>query len=177
MTRRLSLPFAAAMLLTIIAIFSALAGKARAEEAAPVTAGKLEISEAWARAMLPGQPAGGGFLTITNKGGEPDRLVGASSPAAGKVEVHTMEVVNDVMTMRPVQGGLEIPAGATVELKPGGLHLMFMKVSEPFKDGGTVPVSLEFEKAGAVEVVLAVRKPGQEHSGEAMDHSGHDTAH
>jgi copper(I)-binding protein len=183
MTRRLSLPFAAAVLLTIIAIYSAFSGKAGAEEAAPVTVGNIEISSAWARAMLPGQPAGGGFLTITNKGGEADRLVGVSSAAAGKVEVHSMEIVNDVMTMRPVEGGLEIPAGATVALKPGGLHLMFMKVSEPFRDGGAVPVSLEFEKAGKIDLSLAVHKPGEgsgqgmEHSGQKMDHSGHGAAH
>lgn len=176
MTRRLSLPFAAAVLLTIIAIYSAFSGKAGAEETAPVTVGNIEISGAWARAMLPGQPAGGGFLTIVNKGDEADRLVGASSPSAGKVEVHDMKVVNDVMTMRPVEGGLEIPAGAAVALKPGGLHLMFMKVSEPFKDGGAVPLSLEFEKAGKVDVSLPVRKLGEDPA-QDMDHSGHGTAH
>lgn len=183
MTRRLSLPFAAAVLLTLIAVYSALWGKARAEDAAPVAVGNIEISAAWARAMLPGQPAGGGFLTIANKGGEADRLVAVSSPSAGKVEVHTMEVVNDVMTMRPVEGGLEIPAGATVALKPGGLHLMFMKVSKPFEDGGSVRVSLQFEKAGEVDVELPVRKPGDATSSgqtmdhQNMDHSGHGMKH
>ena len=122
-----------------------------------VVAGDLEIAAAWARAMLPGQPAGGGYLTVTNRGAEADRLVGASSPAAGRVEIHTMEVVDEVMTMRPVDGGLEIPAGGTVELKPGGLHLMFMEVAEPFREGGSVAATLEFEKAGQVAVELAVR--------------------
>lgn len=121
------------------------------------TAGDLAVADGWARAMLPGQPAGGGYLTITNDGAEADRLIGASSPVAGKVEVHTMEVVDDVMVMRPVEGGLEIPAGGSVELKPGGLHLMFLEVTEPFAEGDTVPVTLEFEKAGAVEVPLPVR--------------------
>lgn len=130
-------------------------GAAAAEDA--VTAGDLEIGAAWARAMLAGQKAAGGYLTISNKGAEADRLVGAASPLAGKVEVHTMEVVKDVMTMRPVEGGLEIPAGGTVELKPGGYHIMFMDVKTPFAEGGSVPVTLEFEKAGAVEVSLPVR--------------------
>jgi uncharacterized protein YcnI/copper(I)-binding protein len=135
---------------------------------AAVTAGDLTISDAWARAMLPGQPAGGGYLIITNKGKAADKLVSVASPGAGKVEVHTMEVVNDVMVMRPVEGGLDIPAGATVELKPGGLHVMFMAVKEPFKEGGSVPVTLEFEKAGKVEVVLPVQaKQG------ADEHTGH----
>lgn len=133
-----------------------------------VKAGDLAITGGWARAMLPGQPAGGGYLTVTNNGQAADKLVSAASPNAGKVEVHTMEVVNDVMVMRPVDGGLDIPAGATVELKPGGLHLMFMAVAEPFKQGASVPVTLEFEKAGKVEVMLPVQaKPGGE------DHSQH----
>ena len=132
------------------------AGHGAAQQDA-VVAGDLEITSAWARAMLPGQPAGGGYLAVTNNGGEADRLVGGSTPVAGRLEVHTMEVVNDVMTMRPVEGGLEIPAGGTVELKPGGMHLMFLEVSEPFAEGGTVPVTLEFEHAGSVEVDLPVR--------------------
>lgn len=134
------------------------AGHGGAPEA--VVAGDLEIASAWARAMLPGQPAGGGYLVVTNKGAEADRLVGGSTPAAGRVEIHTMEIVNDVMTMRPVEGGVEIPAGGSVELKPGGLHLMFLEVSEPFREGQTVPVTLEFEKAGTVELHMAVRAAG-----------------
>jgi copper(I)-binding protein len=123
---------------------------------APVVAGDLEIGAYRAKAMLPGQPVGGGYLTIANKGAAPDRLMAVTSPSAGMVEIHVMEMVNDVMTMRPVEGGLEIPAGATVELKPGGTHLMFMMVTEPFKEGGEVPVTLEFEKAGKVELKLPV---------------------
>lgn len=165
MSHRLSLQFAAAVALTIIAIFTAFSGRARAAELKPVMAGNLEISAGWARAMLPGQPTGGGYLTIANKGAEDDRLVGASSPAAAKVEIHSMEVVNDVMVMRPTEGGIVIPAGAAVELRPGGLHLMFLNVSEPFRSGNTVALSLEFEKAGKVEVALPVRKAGEDHSG------------
>ena len=113
--------------------------------------------------MLPGQPTGGGYLAIANKGGEADRLLAASSPHAGKVEIHSMAMVDNVMVMRPVEGGLEIPAGGTLELKPGGLHLMFMSVSEPFREGGSVPLTLEFEKAGKVDVVLPVRKASGGH--------------
>lgn len=120
-------------------------------------AGDLEIASPWARAMLPGQRAGGGYLTVANKGEHADRLVGGSSPSAGRVEIHTMEVVDDVMTMRPVEGGLEIPAGESVELKPGGLHLMFMDVGAPFAEGDTLSVTLEFEKAGQVELAVPVR--------------------
>ncbi|BCH27920.1 hypothetical protein MesoLjLc_77430 [Mesorhizobium sp. L-8-10] len=169
MSNRLSLQFAAAVALTIIAVLTAYSGRARADEAKSAAVGDIEISAGWARAMLPGQPSGGGYLTITNKGSEDDRLLAAASPTAAKVEVHKMEVVNDVMVMRPVEGGLEIPAGAAVELKPGGLHLMFLRVSTPFKDGSSVPLSLEFEKAGKIDISLPVRKPGD-------DHSNHDTS-
>ncbi len=130
---------------------------------AAVAAGELEIGSFWARAMLPGQATAGGYLTITSKGGG-DRLLSASSPAAGKVEIHNMEMIDQVMVMRPVEGGLEIPAGGTLELKPGGLHLMFMSPSEPFREGESVPVTLQFEKAGNVEIVLPVRTAGGGHS-------------
>lgn len=124
--------------------------------AADTAAGDLSISSAWARAMLPGQPTGGGYMTIRNNGQTPDTLLSVSSPIAGKVEIHTMEMKDDVMVMRPLEDGLEIPAGGSVTLEPGGLHLMFMQVETPFAEGGEVPVTLEFEKAGRVEAVLPV---------------------
>jgi copper(I)-binding protein len=150
-------------MLAIIALVSPAAiaqissAASAAEQApAPVVAGDLTITAYRAKAMLPGQPTGGAFLTIANKGSVADRLLSITSPSAGMVEVHTMEVVNDVMTMRPLEDGLEIAPGATVELKPGGTHLMFMQVKEPFKKGGEVPVTLEFEKAGKVEIDFPV---------------------
>jgi copper(I)-binding protein len=119
--------------------------------------------------MLPGQPAGGGYLTVTNRGGEADRLVSMASPAAGRVEVHSMEVVDGVMVMRPVAGGLDIPAGGAVELKPGGFHLMFMEVGQRYEVGGSVPITLEFEKAGKVDLTLPVKAA----AGGGEDHSNH----
>lgn len=127
-------------------------------------AGDLAISGGWVRAMLPGQPTGGGYLTITNSGASADKLVSVSTPTAGKAEIHMMEMKGDVMVMRPVDGGIEIPAGGVVELKPGGLHLMLMQVAKPFADGETVPLTLEFEKAGKVELKLPVKTAaGSEH--------------
>ncbi|MBU2327122.1 MAG: DUF1775 domain-containing protein [Alphaproteobacteria bacterium] len=122
----------------------------------PVMAGDLELTAGFARAMLPGQPVGGGFVTITNKGGDEDRLVSVTSSGAGEVQMHEMAMEGDVMKMRQLNDGIVIPAGETVELKPGGLHLMFYKVSEPFKEGATVNVTLTFEKAGAVDMVLPI---------------------
>lgn len=121
-----------------------------------VVLGDLTLSGHWTRAMLPGQKAGGGFVTIVNNGGDDDRLVAVSTPGVGRSEIHEMAVVDDVMKMRALADGLPLPAGETVELKPGGYHLMFMGVEKPFKEGDMVPVVLTFEKAGDVELVLPV---------------------
>ncbi|SSC73682.1 unnamed protein product [Ciceribacter sp. T2.26MG-112.2] len=121
-----------------------------------VKLGDIELMAGYTRAMLPNQPVGGGFITIKNTGSADDVLIAAESPASGRVELHEMAVVNDVMTMRQLKGGIPVPAGETVELKPGGLHLMFMDVKEPFVEGGQVSVKLTFEKAGTVDVVLPI---------------------
>ncbi|MFS8144380.1 DUF1775 domain-containing protein [Rhizobium sp. BR 249] len=133
---------------------SAMAAAAPAGEA--VKAGDLEISGAFAKAMLPGQPVGGGFFTVTNNGKTDDRLVSVSSPASGEVQIHEMVTKDNVMRMRQLKDGIAIPAGETVKLEPGNLHLMFQKVKTPFKQGDTVPVALTFEKAGKVDLVLQV---------------------
>jgi len=116
----------------------------------------LEIDQPWARATPPSAPAGGGFLKITNTGTAPDRLVSASSPAADIVQVHEMKMDGAVMRMREVEKGLEIPAGGTVTLAPGGFHLMMMGLKGPLKQGTNVPVTLVFEKAGKIEIELSV---------------------
>jgi periplasmic copper chaperone A len=125
-----------------------------------VVVNDIELSYPWARAMQPGQQTGGGFLGITNRGEEADRLVHASSRRAARTEIHTMVVLDDVMTMRPVEGGLEVPAGETVNLEPGGYHVMFIGVADPFQEGETVEVTLEFEHAGRVELEFQVRALG-----------------
>jgi periplasmic copper chaperone A len=120
--------------------------------------------------MLPGQPVGGGYLTIENTGAEADRLVSVASAASPDVQIHEMKMEGDVMKMRQLPDGIEIPAGGKVEMKPGGYHLMFVTVFEPFKEGGVVKVRLKFEKAGEVEVALRVEAvgatgPGHMHGG------------
>ncbi|MBA1155233.1 DUF1775 domain-containing protein [Microvirga mediterraneensis] len=135
-----------------------IAGTATAPQA--VKAGTLSLEQAWSRATPGGAKVGGGYVSITNTGAAPDRLIGGSFPLASKVEVHEMRLDGDVMRMKPVEGGLEIKPGATVELKPGGLHLMFMDLKEPLKEGQTVKGTLVFEKAGPVEVEYAVRGMG-----------------
>ena len=134
-----------------------LAAPARADD---VKAGDLVISQAWTRATPGGAKTGGGFLTIENKGSAPDKLIGASSDGAGKVEVHEMTMNNGVMKMRPVEGGLTIDPGKTVKLAPGGYHLMMTDLKKPLKQGDKMPVTLEFEKAGKVAVTLDVQGVG-----------------
>ncbi|MGH6760620.1 MAG: DUF1775 domain-containing protein [Phyllobacterium sp.] len=133
----------------------------------PVKVGDLELKGFYTRAMLPGAKVAGGYVSITNAGKADDRLLGGTTPAAGRLEVHEMTMQGDVMNMRKLADGIAIPAGETVELKPGGLHMMFFEIPEPFKEGATVPVALEFEKAGKIDLVLPVTsakgKAGGEH--------------
>jgi copper(I)-binding protein len=133
--------------------FALLAGAAQAQDK---KAGDLQIGAPWARATPKGAKVGGGYLRITNTGTAPDRLTGGSSPASGTVEVHEMSMSGGVMKMRAVAGGLEIKPGETVELKPGGYHLMFMNLKQPFEQGHPVSATLNFEKAGKVDVQFSV---------------------
>lgn len=125
-----------------------------------VKVGDLDMTGAFTKAMLPGQPVGGGYLTIKNNGKADDTLVSITSSAAAVVEMHEMAMQGEIMKMRRLDGGIAIPAGKTVELTPGGLHLMFMKVKEPFKVGATVQATLTFEKAGKVDITLPVEAAG-----------------
>lgn len=121
-----------------------------------------KVEDAWARPTVAGQAAGGGFLKITSP--VADRLLGASSPAAKAVELHTMQMDGDVMRMREVPA-IELPAGRTVELRPGGLHVMFIGLAQPLKEGQSVPLTLRFEKAGELQVQMqvAARAPAMPH--------------
>lgn len=133
---------------------------AQSAPAAAIRAGDLIIEQPWSRATPAGAKVGGGYVRITNAGKEPDRLTGGSFPLAARVEVHEMSMVDNVMRMKPVEGGLEIKPGESVELKPGGYHLMFMDLKEPLKDSQAVKGTLVFERAGVVTVEFAVRGMG-----------------
>ena len=121
--------------------------------------GEINISLPFTRATLPNAPVGGGFLTIENTGAEADRLISATSSVAKDTQIHEMAMEGDVMKMRELPDGLEIPAGQTVVLAPGGFHIMFMGLNQAFVEGETVTVTLTFEKAGTVEVPLPVMAP------------------
>jgi len=118
--------------------------------------GGLEIENAYTRATVPGQQVAGGFLRIENSGSVVDQLISASSPVAAEVQIHEMAMDGNVMRMRQVKD-ISVPAGGSVELKPGGYHLMLMNIKTPLAVGEVVPVKLKFAKAGEVEVKLPVK--------------------
>jgi copper(I)-binding protein len=122
-----------------------------------VKVGALQISAPWARATPKGASIGGGYLKITNTGALPDRLIGGSTPISGKIEIHEMSAApGGVMKMRELSGGLEIQPGQTVELKPGGAHMMFVGLKQQLSQGGHFQATLQFEKAGKVEVDFSI---------------------
>jgi len=117
------------------------------------------VEKLWARATPPQAKVGAVYLTVAG-GSAADRLVGVASPVAGKAEIHEATSDNGVMKMRRVDGGLAVPAGKKVELKPGGYHVMLMGLKQQLKEGETVPLTLTFEKSGRREVEARIGKPG-----------------
>jgi copper(I)-binding protein len=138
-----------------IAVLAALLTAAPAL-AAEVTVGSLDISAAWARATPPGAPTGGGYLTITNHGTAPDVLLGAATPDAASTELHSMTMKDGVAQMRAITDGVPIPAGGTVVFDPNGMHVMFVQLTHPLEQGGTVPVTLTFKNAGTVTIDMPI---------------------
>jgi len=124
------------------------------------TVGGLKIDHPWARATPKGASVGGGYMKITNNGSEPDRLIGGSTDMAKSFEVHEMKMDGGVMKMRPVAGGLEIKPGQTVTLDPSGYHVMFVGLKDQLKQGGHFKATLDFAKAGKVEVDFVVEGIG-----------------
>ncbi len=144
--------------------------------------GPIEITGIWTRATPGGARVGAGYMRITNTGSEPDRLIGGSMVKAGRFEVHEMAMDGDVMRMREIQGGLEIKPGETVELKPGGLHVMFMDLGTGIEKGEVVSGTLVFETAGTVEVTypasaIGAPAPGADARGNHSSHMGHHGGH
>ncbi|TGQ70958.1 MAG: copper chaperone PCu(A)C [Mesorhizobium sp.] len=146
--------------IVVLALVLMLAG-ARTVLAHEFKVGDLEIEHPWSRATPAGAKVAGGYFTITNEGSAADRLLSISSDVSEKAELHEMGVKDGVMTMRPVVGGLEIPAGGKVALAPGGYHLMFMGLKRQPKQGEKFAATLTFEKAGTVTIEFAVEGMGE----------------
>jgi copper(I)-binding protein len=120
---------------------------------------QVEVDKPWARATAPGAKVAAGYMILRNRAASADRLVSAASPAAARVETHVTIKDGEVMRMREVKG-YDIPAGGSFELKPGGPHLMFVDIKQPFREGDRIPVTLKFEKAGEVPVEFPVERLG-----------------
>ena len=129
---------------------------------------EITIGHPYARTTAAGQAAGGGYLKLENKGTD-DKLLSATAEVAASVELHSMSMEGDVMRMRQVDG-IALPKGKTVELKPGGLHLMFIGLKAPLKDGDKFPLKLKFERAGEVTVTVNVEAGGGELKHDMMKH-------
>ncbi len=141
--------------------------------------GTIDIGHPYARSTAAGQPTGGGYLSLTNKGDAPDRLLSASADVSERVELHSMKMEGTVMRMRQVEA-IDIPAGERVALEPGGLHIMFINLKAPLKEGDRFPMTLRFEKAGEVKVDVAVEKPAAATAGHGHGHGaakGHGHKH
>jgi len=143
--------------LLILAAAVSLAAPAFARDAV-TEAGALRVVNPWTRAAGQGMQ-GAGFFIIRNTAAEPDRLVSATSPAAGRMELHTHIRDGDVMRMRPVND-IPVPANGEVTLQPGGLHLMLIGLTRPMEVGQTIPVTLNFERAGEVTIQVSVQAAG-----------------
>jgi periplasmic copper chaperone A len=120
----------------------------------------IAVEQPWARATPAGAMSGAAYMTLANKTSAADSLTGASSDAAAKVQIHEMKVVNGVMQMREVAGGLAIPANGSVTLKPGGYHVMLIGLKKPLVAGQSFPLTLTFAKAGNISVTVPVQAMG-----------------
>ena len=129
-----------------------VAGDAAAHD---YTLKSLSIDHPFARATPPGAKSGGAFFVVKNAGATPDKLIRAASPVAGAVELHQMTMDGGVMKMRAMTA-LDVPPGGTLELKPGGYHIMMLDLKQPLKAGDKVPLTLTFEKAGSIDIAVEV---------------------
>ena len=157
-------------LLAGVIIAGALQTAAMAADSQPVA---IQISDAWIRASAAGQSSGAGYMVITNKSSAPDRLLAASSPAAGRVELHTTVTEGGATKMVEIKE-VVITANGTTKFIPAGNHVMFLQIKGPFKVGDVVPVTLKFKNSGEIKVDFSVKpttyNPSGGHSG--PDHAG-----
>ena len=148
---------------------------AGAAYAADYKVGTIAIDHPWARPTVEGTKTGAAYLLLANKGTAPDKLVSASSPVAGKTQIHQTTDEGGVMKMHEVAGGIELVPGATVALKPGGYHIMLLDLKQTLNEGRHIPLTLTFAKAGSIDVEVDVeKKSGEQKNGmTGMDHNMH----
>jgi periplasmic copper chaperone A len=159
---RLVLPAATAIALTLAAAVSFV-------RAAEAIAGDLMVTGAWARATPPGADVGAAYVSVENRGGADDRLVSAASPLARSITLHRTVEADGLAQMRPLEAA-EVPAGEKLEMRPGGAHMMLSGLQAPLKAGDAVPITLIFEKAGALTVSVAVTPIGADQPAQGGHH-------
>ncbi|MGO1461136.1 MAG: copper chaperone PCu(A)C [Marinobacter sp.] len=169
MNKRITLLFASSAL--ILSIFTTVA------MAHEYSHGEVYIDHPWSRPTPPGASMGVGYLVIRNHGNSDITLIGASTPRADEVSIHETLMKDGVMRMQPLESGLGVASGETVELKPHSYHLMLEKLVKPLKEGERVPLTLEFEGAESMEVELNVQSLDDDASVPEMDHSAHQMDH
>ena len=164
-----------AALFLALTLIASIAVAAACASTAPAT-GNLKLNDVWARAAKAGEMAQGemkmkggseshmgansaAYMVISNSGKESDRLVSAKADVSKAIEIHETVMEGDVMRMQAVQGGIEVPAGGQVELKPGGYHVMLIGLTRDLTDGEKFPLTLQFEMGGEVTVEAEVRQP------------------
>lgn len=152
------------LMAALAAVLSLLSSGAKAAE---FTSGDITVVNPWARASAGKARNGGAYMELVNRGNDVDRLIGASTPAAKKAELHTHLMEGDIMVMRQIKA-IEINPGVASVLKPGGLHIMLMGLKAPLKMGETFPITLTFEKSGKIEIKVIVMAVG------AMGSMNHD---
>lgn len=159
------------MALLLATCGSSGAAQAPASTSVSITTGSLTISNPWARATQPNaadtEPAptgtmasdavGAAYLTISNSAATPDTLLGTSTSIAQAAELHTITMANGVMQMRPIVGGLAVPAHGQIALAPGSTHLMLLGLRRPLRPGDTFDLTLQFAKAPAVTFEVKAR--------------------
>ena len=153
----------------LVMVFMAAPAPAHEEKS-----GNLTISHPWTRATAPAQKTGAVFMEIATNANTTDRLVGAQSPSAEIVQIHGHSMENGVMRMRPVDG-IDVPAEGKAVLEPGGFHIMLINLKAPLFEETVIPLTLEFEKAGKVEIEAVVEAPGaggQSTGSGTMHHGG-----
>ena len=156
-------------------LFAALSLVAGAASAQSFSAGSIEINNPWIRATPRGAGVAGAYMTIANKGKEPERLIGGSITGVSRFEVHRMVMDGSIAKMRPVEGGLEIKPGESVALTPNSFHVMLIGPKQQFQQGQHVKATLEFQKAGKVDVEFTVESMGASAPSQSipMEHTGH----
>jgi hypothetical protein len=139
-------------------VFVLTAALAAMSATAMAQSGQVKIGNAWARATPAGASTAAIYLTVEAPAA--DKLVSVSTPAAREADLHEMSMDNGVMKMRALPGGIELPAGQKVTLKPGGMHIMLSALTGPLKEGDNVPLTLNFAKSGAEQITVPVEKVG-----------------